>query len=257
MNVSAPPQQTHPDVASQATVSLRPVQMRVGGGVAAYWRKVWAIAHKDLRAEVRAKEIFSTMSAFSVLAVLVFGLAFDLRVPQAEMVVPGVLWGVLLFGGVLGLHRSFGSEVDRGNLAGLLLAPVDRSAIYFGKVLAHLAFLLATEGMLLPVMLVIFDVNLFRPGILAGLLLGTLGYVAVGTLFAALTASSRSRETMLPILLLPVMVPVFVAGVGLTVASLDGRSFADYRHWLAILAIYDMIFLTLAFVVFDLIWEDA
>ena len=163
------------------------------------------------------------MIAFSVLAVVVFGLAFDLRVPRADMVAPGVLWVVLLFAGVLGLNRVFGAEVDRGSLSALLLAPVDRSAIYFGKVIAQMAFMLAMEAFVVPIVLVIFDVNLFSPWILAGLLLGTLGYVSVGTLFAALTASTRARETMLPILLLPVMVPIFVAGVGLTANILDGR----------------------------------
>ena len=97
--------------------------MRTGGGWSAYWGKAWAIARKDLRAEIRAKEVFSTMAAFSVLAVVIFGLAFDLRVPEAEMVVPGVLWTIVLFAGVLGLHRSFGAEVDRGSLAALHGAP--------------------------------------------------------------------------------------------------------------------------------------
>jgi heme exporter protein B len=215
------------------------------------------VARKELRAELRANESFSTMTAFGLLAVVVFGLAFDLRVPSASMVAPGVLWVVILFTGVLGLNRAFGAEVDRGSLAALLLAPVDRSAIYFGKLLAHLVFLLATEAIILPAILILFDVNLFQPWILAGLVLGTIGYVSVGVLFGALTASSRARETMLPILLLPVMVPVFVAGVGLTANVLDGRAFEDFRRWLLILGVYDLVFLTVAYLVFDLIWEDA
>ncbi len=201
-----------------------PVQMRTGGGMGAYLRKVWAIALKDLRAEVRAKESLSVMIAFSVLAVLIFGLAFDLRVPEAKMVVPGVIWVVILFSGVLGLNRSFGAEVDRGTLAALLLAPVDRSAIYFGKLLAHLCFLLINAAIILPSTLVIFDINLLQPWIVIGVLLGTVGYVAVGTLFAALAANRRARESLLPILLLPVMVPIFMAGVALTAAVLDGRA---------------------------------
>ncbi|NJN82450.1 MAG: ABC transporter permease [Caldilineaceae bacterium] len=168
-----------------------------------------------------------------------------------------MLWTIVLFAGVLGLHRSFGAEADRGSLAALLLAPVDRSAIYFGKMAANLLFMLATELMILPILLVIFDVNLFRVWILVGLLLGTLGYVSVGTLFAALTASTRARETMLPVLLLPVMVPVFVAGVGLTAGILDGDTLMDVRNWLALLIVYDLIFIAIAYLVFDLIWEQA
>jgi heme exporter protein B len=233
------------------------VVMRTGGGIRAYLRKIRAIAAKDLRAEVRAKEVLGTMIAFSVLAVIVFGLAFDLRVPEAEMVAPGVLWVVLLFTGVLGLNRAFGAEVDRGSLSALLLAPVDRSSIYFGKLIAQLVFMLSMEILIIPLMLVVFDVSLFDPWILLGVVLGTIGYVSVGVLFAALTSSSRARETMLPILLLPVMVPVFVAGVGLTSNILDGREFADFGRWLLILTVYDLVFLTIAYIVFDLIWEGT
>ena len=174
--------------------------MRTGGGLVAYLRKVWAITLKDLRAEMRAKESLSVMIAFSVLAVLIFGLAFDLRVPEATMVVPGVLWVVILFSGVMGLNRAFGAEVDRGTLAALLLAPVDRSAIYFGKFLAQLFFMLINTAIILPFTLIIFDINLMQPWVLIGVLLGTMGYVAVGTLFAALAANGRARESLLPIL---------------------------------------------------------
>lgn len=234
-----------------------PVQMRTGGGLGAYLRKVWAISEKELRAEWRAKESLSVMIAFSVLAVLIFGLAFDLRVPESTMVVPGVLWVVLLYSGVLGLNRSFGGEVDRGTLAALLLAPVDRSAIYFGKLLAQLFFMLANAAIILPFTLVLFDTNLLQPWILLGVLLGTVGYTAVGTLFAALAANSRARESLLPILLLPVMVPIFMAGVGLTAAVLDGRAYEDFQRWLWVMVAYDLLFLTVSYIVFDLIWEEV
>lgn len=242
---------------SPATPAAEAGATRRPGGVAAYWRKVWLIAAKDLRAELRAKEILGVMAAFCVLAVVIFGLAFDLRVPEARMVVPGVLWAVILFGGVLGLNRSFGAEADRGTLAALLLAPVDRSAIYFGKFAAHVLFMFAALILVLPTILVLFDVSLFQPLILLGLTLGIVGYVGVGVLFAALTANARARESMLPILLLPVMIPIFVAGVGLTAAVLDGRGMDAIQRWLGVMAAYDLIFLTIAYLVFDLIWEEA
>lgn len=239
------------------TMQSTPVEMRTNGGFGAFLGKVWAVAEKDLRAELRAKEVFATMASFSVLGVIVFGLAFDLRVPKPEMVAPGVLWVVVLYSGLLGLNRSFGAEADRGTLAGLLIAPVDRSAIYFGKMIANLAFMLATQVVTLPVMLVIFNLNLMQPLILLGLFLGIVGYVAVGTLFAALTSSTRARESMLPILLLPVMVPVFVAGLGLTGAILDGHNLTGVNRWLAMLGGYDLAFITIAYLVIDLIWEDV
>ena len=239
-----------------AALALPLVQMRAEGGFAAYLRKAWAIARKDLQAELRAKEVVGTMLAFSVLSVVIFGLAFDGRVPRADLIVPGVLWVVVLFTGVLGLNRSFGAEADRNSLAALLLAPMDRSAIYVGKVVASLLFLLITEAVMLPAILILFDVNLFRPWILVGLLLGTIGYICVGTLFAAMTTSTRARESLLPIMLLPLMVPIFVSGLGLTSRVLDGGTFNDFQHWLLMLGLYDLIFATISFMVFDLLWED-
>ncbi|RME65967.1 MAG: hypothetical protein D6790_01005 [Caldilineae bacterium] len=231
--------------------------MRTQGGLAAYLRKVWAVTVKDIRAELRAKEVAATMVVFGLLAAVIFGLAFDLRVPKATMVAPGVLWAIVLFTGVLGLNRSFGAEVDRGTLAGLLLAPVDRSALYFGKLLANLVYLFVLELFLLPAVLILFDVNVFQPWNLVGLLLGTIGYAGVGTLFAALTASSRARETMLPVLLLPVLAPLFMAGVSLTAGILDARPMSGLWRWLQILALYDVVFVIAAYVLFDLIWEHG
>ncbi len=232
-------------------------EMRTGGGVAAYLRKVWAVAAKDIRAEVRGREVFSTMIVFSALAVLIFGLAFDLRVPRPEMVVPGVIWVIILFAGVLGLNRSFGAETDRGTLPALLLAPVDRSAIYFGKVIANFSSRLQLRIAILVLTFFVFDVNVLQPWIIVGVLLGTLGYVSVGTIFAALTASSRARESMLPILLLPVMVPVFVAGVAMTAAVLDGKEWTSFQNWLGILVGFDVVFLLVAFLLFDMILEEV
>ena len=256
MTLSISPQ-THITPPLDAKPKVASVRMRTGGGVAAYVGKVWAITAKDLRAELRAKESLIVMIAFSVLAVLVFGLAFDLRVPDATMVVPGVLWVVILFSGVLGLNRSFGSEVERGTLAVLLLAPMDRSTIYFGKLIAHFGFMLANAAIILPFTVVIFDINVLQPWILVGVGLGTLGYTAVGMLFAALAANSRARESLLPIMLLPVMVPIFLAGVALTSAVLDGRALGDFQRWLWVMLIYDLLFLTVAYLVFDSIWEEA
>jgi heme exporter protein B len=237
--------------------SLPAVRMRTGGGPASYLRKVWAVAAKDLRAEVRGREVFTSMVVFSVLAVLIFGMAFDLRVPEATMVAPGVLWVSILFTGVLGLNRSFGAEMDRGTLPALLLAPMDRSAVYFGKVIANFVFTFGTALVILVATFFVFDVNLLQPLIFAGVFLGTLGYVAVGTIFAALSASARARESLLPILLLPVMVPVFMAGVALTAAILDGGGFEEVRNWLGILVAFDLIFLIVAYLLFDLILEEV
>ncbi len=249
---------SHPPAPAPApAASLPAVTMRTGGGAAAFVRKVWAVALKDLAAELQGREVFSTMTVFSALAVLIFGMAFDLRVPEAEMVVPGVLWVIILFAGVLGLNRSFGAETDRGTLPALLLAPMDRSAIYFGKAIANFVFTLGTAAVILVVMYFIFDTPLLQPLILLVTLLGTLGFVGVGTIFAALTASVRARESLLPILLLPVMVPVFMAGVAATAGVLDGGGLKEITNWLWLLLVFDLLFLVVAYLLFDLILEEV
>jgi heme exporter protein B len=221
-----------------------------------YLRKVLAIVWKDVRAELRTKDILSSMLVFAGLSVLIFQFAFDLRADNVRLVLPGVLWIAITFAGVLGLNRSFILEQDRGSLEGLLLAPVDRSAIYFGKLIGNLLFIFIVELLLLPLMTVLFNVWLLSPALLLVLALGTLGYAAVGTLFAALSINTRAREVMLPILLFPVMIPVFVAGVQAVSRLLDGDSLADIMRWVQLLVAYDAIFIAAAMLLFDYVVEE-
>ncbi|MFZ2357712.1 MAG: heme exporter protein CcmB [Anaerolineae bacterium] len=221
-----------------------------------YLRKVMAIVWKDVRAELRTKDILSSMLVFAGLSVLIFQFAFDLRADNVRLVLPGVLWIAITFAGVLGLNRSFILEQDRGSLEGLLLAPVDRSAIYFGKLIGNLLFIFVVELLLLPLMTVLFNVWLLSPALILVLVLGTLGYAAVGTLFAALSINTRAREVMLPILLFPVMIPVFVAGVQAVSRLLDGDSLADIMRWVQLLVAYDAIFIAAAMLLFDYVVEE-
>lgn len=221
-----------------------------------FLRKVLAIVWKDVRAELRTKDILSSMLVFAGLSVLIFQFAFDLRADNVRLVLPGVLWIAITFAGVLGLNRSFILEQDRGSLEGLLLAPVDRSAIYFGKLIGNLLFIVVVELLLLPLMTVLFNVWLLSPALLLVVALGTVGYAAVGTLFAALSINTRAREVMLPILLFPVMVPVFVAGVQAVSRLLDGDSLADIVRWVQLLVAYDAIFIAAAMLLFDYVVEE-
>lgn len=221
-----------------------------------YLRKVMAIVWKDVRAELRTKDILSSMLVFAGLSVLIFQFAFDLRADNVRLVLPGVLWIAITFAGVLGLNRSFILEQDRGSLEGLLLAPVDRSAIYFGKLIGNLLFIFVVELLLLPLMTVLFNVWLLSPALLLVVALGTIGYAAVGTLFAALSINTRAREVMLPILLFPVMAPVFVAGVQAVSRLLDGETLADIFRWVQLLVAYDAIFIAAAMLLFDYVVEE-
>lgn len=221
-----------------------------------YLRKIAAVFWKDATAELRTKDIFSAMFVFALLSVIIFQFAFDLRVDNAVQVVPGVLWVAISFSGVLGLNRSFALEKDKGSLEGLLLTPVDRSAIYFGKMLANLVFMLVVEAFLIPLCSVLFNVALWAPAVLLIVLLGTIGFAAVGTIFAALAVNTRAREVLLPILLLPVMVPVIIAGVRATGGLLDGDTLAELSNWLQVLLVFDIMYLAASFMTFDFIVEE-
>ncbi len=205
-----------------------------------YLRKVIAIVWKDIVAELRTKEMFSAMFVFAVLVIVIFNFAFDLRVSgeRVRQVAPGALWVAFTFSGVLGLNRAFVMEKDRGCLEGLLLAPVDHSAIYFGKMLSTVLFMLVVEALMLPVFTAFFGVNLFDLRLVLIIVLGTVGFASVGTILSAMTAQTRAREVLLPILLLPVATPVLIAAVKATAGILDGQTMSDIARWLQLLAAF-------------------
>lgn len=220
-----------------------------------FWRKVMAVLWKDVRAEIRTKDIFSAMFVFALLSVVIFQFAFDLRIDNVRQVVPGVLWVSITFAGVLGLNRSFVLEKDKGSLEGLLLTPVDRGAIYLGKMLANLVFIVVVEVFIIPLSSVFFNVPLWLPEILLVVVLGTIGFAAVGTVFSAMSVNTRAREVLLPILLLPVIVPVLIAGVRVTGGILDGESLGDLSNWLQLLIAFDVLYLAASFLTFDVVVE--
>jgi heme exporter protein B len=221
-----------------------------------FWKAVAAIVWKDIRAELRTKDIFSSMFVFALLSVIVFNFAFELRVPDMKMVVPGIVWVAISFAGTLGLNRAFVIEQDKGSLAGLLLAPVDRSAIYFGKLLGNLIFMLAVEIIILPLVMIFYDLSLLTPAHLLVLFLGTYGFAAVGTVFSAIAVNTRAREVMLPVLLFPVLLPVLIAGVKMTGALLDGETLGSLGNWLQIVAVYDLGFTVVAYLTFGFVMEE-
>jgi heme exporter protein B len=221
-----------------------------------FGRAMLAVAWKDLAAEFRSRELFSAMMVFSLLVILIFNFALELDLKTRQSVTAGVLWVTFAFAGTLGLNRSMSIEKDQGSLDGLLLAPVDRAAIYFGKVLSNLAFMLVVEAIVLPVYSFLYNVNLLKPGLLLILLLGSVGYIVVGTLLATMAVQSRTRDVLLPILLFPVVIPVLIAAVKASGAFLTGADAINIWPWLNLLIVYDVIFTAIAFMVFDFVVEE-
>jgi heme exporter protein B len=222
-----------------------------------YLRKVYAIVAKDVAAELRTREMLSSMFVFALLVILIFNFAFDLRAENQKTLAPGVLWVAIAFAGMLGLSRSFIMEKDRGSLEGLLLTPVDRSAIYLGKMLGNLFFIGVVVVIILPIFIVLFNLSAeYLPSLVGVVILGIIGFSGVGTLFSAMAVHTRTREVLLPILLFPVVIPVMLASVKLTAAILDGVPFGDVQNWFSLLVGFDLIFLALSFMLFDYVMEE-
>jgi heme exporter protein CcmB len=214
----------------------------------------WLVLRKDLLVEVRSREIVLVTLFFSIVCVLVFAFGFVRDGRPPEFGAAAILWATILFAGSLALGRAFERERQGGTLQALLLAPVERSAIYTGKLLGLFVLLAAIEVVVTPLTALLFQAPLFaRPFMLASLLLtGTLGFAAVGALFAAMLARSRGRDVLLPAALYPITLPVAIAGVRGVAALLESPpDEATAQLWLSILVTFDAVFVTAALWTFE------
>ncbi len=215
-----------------------------------------AIFRKDVRAELRSRELIGSMALFALLSILIFSFALELNREGQLASISGVLWVTLIFASILGLNRSMAMERDQGNLDALLLAPISRSAIYIGKLAGNLVFVLAVAVVLAIVITILFNATLFDPRLLLLLVLGSIGYSTVGTLLAAMSVQTRARESLLPIIMLPIALPLLVAAVRATSALLTGAPDDQWLPWLSILLVLDVIYLVLSFLLFEFVVED-
>ena len=217
-------------------------------------RTALLVLQKDLAIEVKSREILYTTLFFALACVVIFAFAFVREGRVVEDAAAGILWIAIAFSGTLALGRTFERERYGETLRALLLAPAPRAAIYVGKLLGIVLLLLVAEALLVPLVALLFDAKLFgAPVPLAALLVtGTVGFAAVGTLFAAMLIRSRTRDVMLPILLYPITVPVIIAGVRGTSALLAAPSeTATAAMWIALLTCFDVVFVTLALWTFE------
>jgi heme exporter protein B len=222
-------------------------------------RVVWLVLRKDLMVEVRSLEIAYTTLFFAVSCVLVFAFALVREGRAPEDGAAGILWISIAFAGTLALGRAFERERQSETLRALLLAPVARPAIYVGKLLGIVALLVACEIVLVPLVALLFQAPLLAQPIWLAIVLlaGTIGFAAVGTLFAAMLVRARTRDVLLPVLLYPITVPVIIAGVRATTTLLQPEvDMASIRFWLALLGCFDVVFVTLALWTFEPLMTD-
>ena len=215
---------------------------------------VLAILWKDVILELRTKDIVVSALVFALLVIVVFSFAITPTPQTVAFVAPGILWISFTFGGVLGLNRSMALERESGGLHALMLAPVSRDLIFFGKMLGTFLFMLLVEVAVFPVFAALFNFSLLLPGLIPVAVLATLAISTIGTLFAAIAANTRSREVMLPLLFFPVVVPVVIAAVEASTAVLQGDSALD--RWIPFLLAFDAVFLVVCPFAFQLVVEE-
>jgi heme exporter protein B len=220
--------------------------------------RVGAILWKDLTAERRAKANFNAVVFLAGLMLLLFGFALGPDAAALRDAAAGVLWLTILFGGVLGFNRSYDQELQNGALETLLLYPGDRRSIFLGKFLANLVFLLLVEAVLLPATALLYGADFGRelPRLLLVVLLGTVGFVALGTFYASMASRLRAREVLLPLLLFPMLVPLLVAAVEATSALLAGDPMGRSGAWIRLLVVFDVIFFTASYLAFSHVIEE-
>lgn len=221
-------------------------------------RRARAVAWKDLTAEWRARANFNAVVALAVVMLLLFGFALGPETESLRVAAAGILWLTILFSGVLSFNRSYQLELESGALEALLLYPGSRKAIFLGKLVANLIFVLLVEVLLVPLAAVLYGLSLVQA--LAGLglvlLLGTFGFVVLGTFYAAMASRVRAREVLLPLLLFPMLVPLLVASVAATAAILAGDPMGDAGSWIRLLIIFDAIFGIAALFAFEHVIEE-
>jgi heme exporter protein CcmB len=227
--------------------------------VTEFLRVAWLVAVKDLTVEIRSREILSTTVFFAISCVLVFAFAL---VKEGRTVVDasaGILWIAIAFAGTLALGRTFERERYTDTLRALMLAPAERPALYVGKLIAVTAMILGAEVVLVPLVALLFQAPLFdRPVLLAALLgVGTLGFAAVGTLFAAMLVRARSRDVLLPVLLYPITIPVIIGGVRGTAALMASPADVPMaQFWIALITFFDIVFVVLSLWTFEPLMTD-
>ncbi len=220
------------------------------------YARVFAIFWKDVLSEIRTKEIVTAVLVFALLVLVIFNFAFDPAPGTTARIAPGILWVAFTFAGILGLNRVFAIEKENSSLAGLRLCPVDRMVIFWGKLAGSFTFMLVIAAVITPIFLVLFNLPLFLPRLALIIVLATLGFTSVGTLFSALAMNIRARDIMLPILFLPLVVPVIIGAVETTACVLAGGPWSDMLTWLEIMIAFDIIYLVVATLMFEFVIEE-
>lgn len=222
-----------------------------------YFQVIAAIVKKDILMEMRTKQVINAALVFAVLFVVVFSFTMEIGSNMEQKLSGGIFWVSVAFAGILSFNKTIGSETDNGSFEALMLAPVDKSAVFFGKVISNMLFLFLVEVILIPLFLVFYNVNIIgHPLMAAVIILSTYAYSLIGTLFSLISVRTSSKEIMMPVLFLPFMVPVIIAAVLATNVFILGGQIQFSYNWIKLTAVFDIIFTAIIYGIFSLIIED-
>ena len=217
---------------------------------------VLIIVWKDVLLELRSRDLIISVVVFGLLVVVALNFALNNAPGRSEELAPGILWTAFAFAAVLAMNRAIVRDQEQGGLEGLLISQVSRAAIFLGKALTSLIFMLFVEAVLLPVYAVMLDFSALSWTLMLTIFLGTLGFAVVGTLFSAMAVQTRSREIMLPVLFFPVLLPVIIAAVEASTRAVGGETFIGLGRWLPLIGVFDALFLVICPWVFALVVEE-
>jgi heme exporter protein B len=221
-------------------------------------RNALILAKKDLYSELKTKQVLATMIIFAGLVILVFSFAFDPANNTTKAVIPGVVWVIIVFSGILGLNRSFISEQRNDTMQGLMIAPMDATSIFLGKLIANFAMILVVECISVPFLFLLFNFKILGsvPLFILVLFIGSFGFISIGTFLAALAANSKSSEMLLPLLLFPITSPILIGVVQATRITLTNMDkVKSAMAWIQLVSAYDVIFFVLCFLLIEYVLE--
>ena len=221
-----------------------------------YFSRIFTLMWKDILLETRTKENITPIIIFASLVLLIFNFALDPTPILIGSVAPGILWTAITFSGILGMSRTFILEKDNGSLEGIIICPVSREIIYFGKMLASLVFMLLIEALIFPIFGILFNLPILIPSVILIAFLTTLGFAAIGTIFSAISVHTRAREIMLPILFFPIVVPIILAAVESTSLAIQFEGWKGIISWIQLIVVFDIIFIVVSAFLFQFALEE-
>ena len=221
-----------------------------------YFLYIWYISAKDIKVELQRKELLLLTIIFSFTCVVIFNISIDVSRDSYIRVLPGILWVTIFFTSVLGLNRFLSRERDSGNFEALLLLPISRDILFLGKVTTLFLFMIILEILIFPIFTIIFDLNIIHTSIILVAVLATLGISVIVTIIVSKTSNTGVRETLLPILLFPLIFPMLLAAIEVTSSVLRGETWTEYNKWIQLLAVFDIMFSIVCSFLFTYVMKD-